>query len=197
VASLDQTRRPRRRTRASSVGFALAGVLSAAGLLAGCSGAGGPHVASLGQAETSTTIPGVGGGAVTSQNQYAQALSYSKCMRIHGVGNFPDPTANGSFLYAAGKLNGVNIDMSSHEYLAANRACHHFMPQSPFTPAEQQRTLQELLRFVQCLRHHGVPNMQDPIVNAHSIVLPVPDSPNSPQWKAATQACRALQPFGS
>lgn len=64
-----------------------------------------------------------GGGAGTAQQQQAkltQALDFARCMRAHGVPDFPDPTAagNGGIGY---NLSG--IDTNSPQYQSANRIC--------------------------------------------------------------------------
>ncbi|HEY2304347.1 MAG TPA: hypothetical protein VGI05_00545 [Streptosporangiaceae bacterium] len=63
-----------------------------------------------------------GGGTGTSQQQQArvtQALDFSRCMRAHGVADFPDPsTSNGGIGY---NLSGV--DTSSPQYQSAQQAC--------------------------------------------------------------------------
>jgi hypothetical protein len=63
-----------------------------------------------------------GGGAGTAQQQQAkltQALNFSRCMRAHGVPNFPDPsTSNGGMGY---NLSGV--DTHSPQYQSANQTC--------------------------------------------------------------------------
>jgi hypothetical protein len=63
-----------------------------------------------------------GGGPGTTQQQQAkltQALNYSRCMRAHGVPDFPDPsTSNGGMGY---NLSGV--DTHSPQYQSANQVC--------------------------------------------------------------------------
>jgi hypothetical protein len=53
--------------------------------------------------------------------QVAQLLTYAKCMRSHGIPNFPDPTSKG-----LGAMNG--IDMNSPQFQSASRTCQKFMP---------------------------------------------------------------------
>jgi hypothetical protein len=53
--------------------------------------------------------------------QVAQLLTYAKCMRSHGILNFPDPTSKG-----LGALNG--IDINSPQFQSASRACQHLLP---------------------------------------------------------------------
>jgi hypothetical protein len=53
--------------------------------------------------------------------QVAQLLTYAKCMRSHGVLNFPDPTSKG-----LGAMNG--IDMNSPQFQSASRVCQPLLP---------------------------------------------------------------------
>jgi hypothetical protein len=53
--------------------------------------------------------------------QVAQLLTYARCMRSHGILNFPDPTSKG-----LGALNG--IDMNSPQFQSASRACQQLLP---------------------------------------------------------------------
>lgn len=54
----------------------------------------------------------------------AQALAMSRCMRSHGVPNFPDPTfqtgPNGN---VGVRLSGAGVDPSSPAFQAAQKAC--------------------------------------------------------------------------
>lgn len=53
--------------------------------------------------------------------QVAQLLKYARCMRSHGVLNFPDPTSKG-----LGAMNG--IDMNSPQFQSASQTCQHLLP---------------------------------------------------------------------
>jgi hypothetical protein len=53
--------------------------------------------------------------------QVAQLLTYARCMRSHGILNFPDPTSKGP-----GAPNG--IDMNSPQFQSASQACQHLLP---------------------------------------------------------------------
>jgi hypothetical protein len=53
--------------------------------------------------------------------QVAQLLTYARCMRSHGILNFPDPTSKG-----LGAMNG--IDMNSPQFQSASQTCQHLMP---------------------------------------------------------------------
>ena len=55
------------------------------------------------------------------------AVSYSQCMRSHGVPNFPDPGSNGGFnLGPAGGSGG--LDPNSPQFQKASQACQSLMP---------------------------------------------------------------------
>jgi hypothetical protein len=118
-------------------------------------------------------------------------------MRTHGVSNMPDPDSNGNFLSKGGALNGVRgIDPNSSQYQKADKECSHLLPNGgQMTVAEEQQALAQALKFVACLRKHGLPNMADPVVSGGGIELRVPGGagPNSPQFQAATKACQSLQ----
>jgi hypothetical protein len=59
-------------------------------------------------------------GVAPNPGQQAQQLAanvqYAKCMRSHGLSNFPDPGTDGFF-------DLQNIDVNSAQVLVANKAC--------------------------------------------------------------------------
>jgi hypothetical protein len=56
----------------------------------------------------------------------AKLLSYAKCMRSHGITNFPDPFRHPDGGY--GFLYTNQVDQSSPAFLAANQACRNLLP---------------------------------------------------------------------
>ena len=132
------------------------------------------------------------------ETAYQKTLTYSQCMRAHGEPGFPDPQANGNLIVDGQKdhLNGALMN-------SANKACQHLLPKSaPLTAAQQRRLTTEALRFVACMRAHGLTNMPDPVVNSQGVAFRIagkPGSalgPNSPVFQAARQACQKLMPGG-
>jgi hypothetical protein len=74
-----------------------------------------------------TLLPGGGGqttsgGAALSTQQQAQLLQFSKCMRLHGVPDFPDPSSHGLVLGSAG------VDPQSPQFQSAQNACKSYLP---------------------------------------------------------------------
>lgn len=50
-----------------------------------------------------------------------QLLQLARCMRAHGITDFPDPTSHGD---SVGLQLGPSIDPSSSQFQAAQKACH-------------------------------------------------------------------------
>ena len=140
------------------------------------------------------------------------AVSYSHCMRAHGVPNFPDPGSGGSLPKGSAQQFGV----SSVRLQAAEQACQHVLPSTGdlltaaslqqcylthvCPPALVQQALSAGRKFAQCIRSHGVPNWPDPTSEAGGgppqFEIRV-SRPPSPPVGAAIGACERLQPAGS
>jgi hypothetical protein len=59
------------------------------------------------------------GGSLTPQQQ-AQLLKFARCMRTHGLPNFPDPTSSG--------LSLSGVDPNSPQFQAAQKTCRSQLP---------------------------------------------------------------------
>ena len=158
----------------------MAVVMVAVGLLAAACGGGG------------------GSAALAGTSAYQKALAYAQCMRAHGEPSYPDPTSNGGFIIDGKKdhLNGALMN-------SANKTCEHLLPKSrPMTAAQQRQATAQALKYVACMRTHGVPDMPDPKVNSQGVEFTIGGakgqgpSPNSPVFRAAMQACQKLLPGG-
>jgi hypothetical protein len=53
-------------------------------------------------------------------------MAYGRCMRSHGVPNFPEPVGMGQGPETNAKWTGVNT--RSPQFLAATSACQHVLP---------------------------------------------------------------------
>ena len=153
-------------------------VMALTGLLATACGGGSSPAAS------------VAGGATRAQ----AALAYARCMRSHGVPDFPDPDSDGNFHVG-------NNSVSSQE-TAANQVCNHLLNVgTQLNAAQTQHTLSQLVKYAQCMRAHGVPNFPDPQITNGGIGVPGGFTfdtsgrnlgQKSPQYQAAAQACQSL-----
>jgi hypothetical protein len=155
---------------------ALAAAVTATALLAAACGGGDPPATSKRQAT------------------YQDMIAYAQCMRTHGEPGFPDPKPNGGF-FIDGQKDHLNHALMN----SADKACQHLLPKmTPMTPAQQRQATAQALRFVACMRAHGLPNMPDPVVNAQGIQLRLGSGhsprPSSQVLQAAQQACQKLLP---
>lgn len=171
-------------------------VVGLAACLAACGGGSpSPGVASLG---STTVTPSSAPFAASFQNlqqRYQANVSFAQCMRSHGLASYPDPVISG------GNIARSNpYDPQSPQYLSANGACKHLLPGggAGFTPAYAAALAAVLVKYAQCMRAHGEPNYPDPTVTKHQVsFLDGGIDMNSPRFKAAHQACRALLPGGT
>jgi hypothetical protein len=134
------------------------------------------------------------------------ALIYARCMRAHGVPDFPDPDSNGDFHLGnnqqGGKSNGSRSNSVSPQETAANQACNHLLNAgAQLNAAQTQHALSQLVKYAQCMRAHGVPNFPDPQTTNGGIGVPSGFTfdtsgrnldQKSPQYQAANQACQSL-----
>ncbi len=125
--------------------------------------------------------------------------AYAACMRAHGIADFPDAKNGGYQIQhdpTRTTVDGVTLKESQAQFDTADQACQHYLGTptnaGPASPAEQQAAL----AYAQCMRSHGFPNFPDPHVTANSFMerLPPGTDPNSPQFQAANNACKALKP---
>ena len=125
-----------------------------------------------------------------------EALAFARCMRSHGVPNFPDPDSSGLFP----KRTPQQLGVSSSKFDAAATACSHLLPNGSLpaggepTQAELRKMEDDALRFARCMRSQGVPNWPDytlrggiPIFDLHGTSI----APNSPQIVAKQLGCKS------
>jgi hypothetical protein len=130
-------------------------------------------------------------------------------MRANGVPGFPDPSADGAFLFPATAVN-----RSSPAFREAQAKCRKLVPEGgppgPGTTTHPTaQTLAKLLGIARCMRQHGVPQFPDPrtsvpinpfgsgagvITDYDGAILLFPSTLNvqSPAYSRAAAACGAL-----
>ncbi len=160
---------------------------------AGCGGSSGTGVARIGSTTSKPTARGA-----SPAGDAANPLAYSRCMRSHGVPNFPDPDSQGRILITSGVSNGkkTGVDVHSTQFTMAQKACQALQPNGGKPSATQQASAQRaMLKFAGCMRAHGVPSFPDPkpgqpLTLGQKAGVDV----NSPAFKSAEQTCQKLVP---
>jgi hypothetical protein len=154
------------------------------------SGSKSPTVASVGTGPSASasqaSAPSTGG-----DTPLAEGLAYARCMRSHGVPNWPDPVATPSGSYGF-RTTGVNPQSAAFQ--GAGQACKSLSPQwwsggQPLSPAQQQAWL----TWAKCIRSHGVPEFADPTFSGGGAVQ-ISGGSNSPQLQSAMEACKSQMP---
>jgi hypothetical protein len=184
--------------RPGVLGLGLAGVVALSLVAASCggsSGGSGAKVAQVDSTQSTTTGTEVSGGS-----KREALVAFAACMRKQGVPKFPDPEAvDGGMRLSIGSESG--IDPNAPQFKRAERACKRLLPHGGVTPPQEQaRHLREALGYARCMRGHSVERFPDPkVAGDGGIGWDVPLGPaginsNSPQFRAADQACRKLFP---
>jgi hypothetical protein len=119
-------------------------------------------------------------------------LAFSRCIRSHGVPNFPDPNSSG----VLPKSQVAQLIASNPQFPAAHRACERLLPNGGQpTQAQVQQAWNDMRNFARCMRSHGVPDWPDPAPTSQQDQRPffhLPDSldPNAPQITTKIRACQ-------
>ncbi len=107
------------------------------------------------------------GQSSSSSSRSARMLAFSRCMRSHGVPQFPAPNPGPNppdFKLPPPASQGYG-GVSGSQIWSAVRTCHHLLPpgSSAWYPrAEIPRVLCELREFARCMRSHGISHWPDP-----------------------------------
>jgi hypothetical protein len=137
---------------------------------------------------------------------YSRALAFSKCMRSHGVSNFPDPTGGGGGIHI--RIGGA-VNPRSPGFQSAQSSCRHLLPGGgPGSGPPSAQAHAQLLKISECMRAHGISDFPDPtsgsppapgngqysaVIGRGGYFLAIPSSidMNSPAFKQAAKACNA------
>jgi hypothetical protein len=137
-------------------------------------------------------------GADTFQGgTYAQSLAYAKCMRSHGVPEFPAPDGKGNF--SNSQIQSI-IRQDPHER-DAFEACRMLLPNEGTgltvsqLQAMQQQNLRNAVKAAHCMRAHGIANFPDPAGSTQGSginwqpVISVGLNLGTPSYQAAFKIC--------
>jgi hypothetical protein len=144
-------------------------------------------------------------GCGTSGNPRSSAsggplLKLARCMRAHGVSNFPDPSSSGGLIIP----NDVNTDAPT--FKAAQAVCNKLVPGGgPGNGPPSAQVKASMLSIAKCMRAHNVTDFPDPttkpppdpsayrlVIGHGGVYLAVPNTitVDSPAFKQAAAACR-------
>jgi hypothetical protein len=130
------------RSLRSSAALALVGLIS---LVSGSCGSNAPAKTSTSTGEGNTT-------ATTTARD--KAVKFAECIREHDVPHFPDPNAEGEFVFG--------IDVSPEVWGAAVDACKALQPPGSLSAQRTPEQQSAGLEFAQCIRDNGVNDFPDP-----------------------------------
>jgi hypothetical protein len=90
------------------------------------------------------------------------ALEFAKCMRAHGVSNFPDPGGSGGV-----QIQGTGLPQSP-AFQTAQRVCQKYLPNDGQPHAMSEANRVRAVAFSKCMRTHGEPDFPDPLLGTPS-----------------------------
>lgn len=141
-------------------------------------------------------------GANSSSSEVNPALQFARCMRAHGVSNFPDPSGRGDIQIAPGSAQ-------SPAFQTAQNACNKYLPNKGAPPVTTAADRAKAVAFSKCMRSHGEPDFPDPMLKVptgstrviafHGMAFAVGFGldPRSPAFQQAAEACGVHLPgFG-
>lgn len=97
------------------------------------------------------TSSGTGGTRTVAERD--KAVEFAECMRDNGLRDFPDPDANGEFVYGVG---------SPAAFERAVGACKDLQPPGTLSARRSPEQQTASLGFARCMREHGVKDFPDP-----------------------------------
>lgn len=186
----------RRLRRAGVLAVAAGLALSAAACGGGTSSAAGPASAGATSAAGRAAPVSTSG---ASSAYVSDKLGFARCLRTHGVPDYPDPNAAGQ---EPSTPNPKQL-ISTPQGQAAVGACGYWSDRiHGDVAAQNQATLAEYVRFAQCMRSHGLPDFPDPVNSEGRVEFVLSASqdgfdPHSPQVLAQARACQSVLPPGS
>jgi len=144
------------------------------------------------------------GGSSTPKRSHTNPLiAMSKCMRAHGVTNFPDPNGRGI------NIAGTGINPRSPGFEHAQATCFKLLPGGgPQSHPASAQQIKQADQTAQCMREHGITGYPDPIISqapptslnpanyssveaGNGMIIAIPKSidESSPAFIKAAKAC--------
>lgn len=178
----------------------LVGAAATAALIAGCGG--GSSGGAIARISTSRTVPRTANSGVKPPTR-PSLLAFAKCMRAHGVANFPDPkppgkppTAPTAPTAQPAPSGGFTANPNSPGYQSASNDCRSLAVATRVGQTQQGHVIANELRLAVCMRTHGVPSYPDPTstgeIGNNGAISGA--NQNSPAFQSAENACSKLLP---
>ncbi len=155
-------------------------------LVAGCGGSSGSPTGSASTSASATSA-------------VASGVAFSRCIRSHGVPNFPDPKVSGQTVRM-----GSPRTIQSPAFQSAVHSCQSLLPKGPPSSGPPSTQAQaRMLEVSACMREHGISGFPDPrtsppstpgnhgIIGSGGYYLAIPKSidTSSPAFEQAAAAC--------
>jgi hypothetical protein len=142
------------------------------------------------------------------RSHFSAFVAVSKCMRAHGVTNFPDPSSSGGIQLPN------DFDVESPAFKTARDQCFKLLPGHGGMPKASATAIADARNTAECMREHGVKEFPDPIVTTKPpydlglnpadysevtaggglvIALPISINTQSPAFEKAAKACQFQQ----
>jgi hypothetical protein len=136
------------------------------------------------QSPTSSTAGVSGASGAAAGGPAAQAFAFARCMRTHGIPNFPEPVVSTSNGATSIKMVAPANLAKPSVIQAAQGACAKYAPSPGNGRSSGGPGKAAFLAFARCLRSHGLTNFPDPnqqgqitieMINAAGINLHAPN----------------------
>jgi hypothetical protein len=156
-------------------------------------------LAGLAAATLALSACGSSSGGSPSANAADNALKFSRCMREHGIKNFPDPEAVGGGERLTFKAGPGGPSPQTME--AAQKACRRFADanRKKLSPQERVQREEQVNRFARCMREHGIDIHTSTAGGGVQIQIHPGagggPNPESPSFQRAQKACQTYLPF--
>jgi hypothetical protein len=135
-------------------------------------------------------------GSAGSESVKAQFLAYARCMRAHGVSDFPDPTTSpgGGVAFQINGGPGSNLNHNNPTFKLASHACRPLFPGGQHAQTPSTANVAAEVRWARCMRSHDLPRFPDP--NSQGAFDSSKFDESSPAFQTASKACKSQQPTG-
>jgi hypothetical protein len=133
-----------------------------------------------------------GGGGSAGGSSLDRFEAYARCMRSHGISDFPDPTTSpgGGVAIQLNGGPGSDLNKRNPRFNAANQVCRSLEPGGSGIPQQSAQKIAAEVRWARCMRSHGLPNFPDP--NGQGAFDRSEFDESTPAFQSASKACQSL-----